>query len=83
MNKNIDLLTGEKIPKKLSSIEERLSALGLDDKSLIEKVNYLEKELEISFKKNYRLEKEAIILKKENLNLKKALYDSLKIDFNI
>jgi hypothetical protein len=83
MNKNIDLLTGEKIPKKLSSIEERLSALGLDDKSLIEKVNYLEKELEISFKKNYRLEKEAIILKKENLNLKKALNDSLKIDFNI
>lgn len=83
MNKNIDLLTGEKIPKKLSSIEERLSALGLDDKSLIEKVNYLEKELEISFKKNYRLEKEAIILKKENLSLKEALNNSLKIKFNI
>lgn len=81
MDKDRDILTGEKVPKKLSSIEERLSALGLDDISLIEKVNYLKKELEISFEKIYRLEKEAIILKKENIKLKKDFNECLKIKF--
>jgi len=72
--KNIDLLTGKKIPKNLSSTEKRLAALGLDDESLIDKIKYLEEELKVALEKNYRLEKEIIKLKKE----KSAMWSSLK-----
>ena len=44
MRQNVDLITGSKIPKKLSSIENRLAVLGLDDDNLSEQVNYYKKE---------------------------------------
>lgn len=69
MKKNVDLLTGKQIPIKMSSIEKRLAALGLNDNALIDQVEYLKKELEIALEKNYRLEKEIISLKKEKISM--------------
>lgn len=73
MKNNIDLLTGKKIPIKMSSIEKRLAALGLNDKPLIEQIEYLKKELEMALEKNYILEKEIINFKKEKALIWKDL----------
>lgn len=80
MRKNVDLITGSQIPKKLSSIENRLAALGLDDDNLSEQVNYYKKELQIALEKIERLEKEIIQYKKRQSEINETLINSTKID---
>jgi len=79
MRQNVDLITGSKIPKKLSSIENRLAALGLDDDNLSEQVNYYKKELKIALEKIERLEKEIIQYKKHKSEMHEMLINSTKI----
>jgi hypothetical protein len=76
MRNNIDLITGEKMPVELSSIEKRLSKLGINN-SVSENIDYYKKELKLALEKIYRLEKDIITLKREKGHLETKLQETL------